>query len=430
MERANILIVDEFAKADEKIINDVFVPMLTSPRIPPYASLTPEELATIPEEVNRQYYLSSIRGADEWSFKRLLNYLDYMLNGDKNYMVVSLPYHLGVKNRYISKMLVEQGFRNAIDDYESQIAEYLAIPIRGSGNTFFKYSDMSKARDNVKCITAMSDDEYILYKDNIEKWPYYVEKMPNEIRILAMDIALIESAKNDNSMMWIIRLIPDGGKYKKILAYGESMHGLNSTIQGKRAKQLFYETQCDYFVVDSMGSGVGLVDFCTTETYDEIRGISYPAWGFVNPDETNLANHVMSSTAVPVMYAVKTPIQLKSSMFINMKDMISTGDLSMPTTVDEGIEYLDKVFKFYKIEDSDLRGRLIGTYTQTDMLVNEAINLEQVNTQGYINLKEKPGRRKDRVMALAYGLYYAKILDDDYRREKNDSTLLDYILFA
>ena len=77
-----------------------------------------------------------------------------------------------------------------------------------------------------------------------------------------------------------------------------------------------------------------------------------------------------------------------------------------------------------------MRGRLIGTYTQTDMLVNEAINLEQVNTQGYINLKEKPGRRKDRVMALAYGLYYAKILDDDYRREKNDSTLLDYILFA
>lgn len=138
----------------------------------------------------------------------------------------------------------------------------------------------------------------------------------------------------------------------------------------------------------------------------------------------------MSSTAVPVMYAVKTPIQLKSSMFINMKDMISTGDLTMPTTVDEGIEYLDKVFKFYKIEDSDLRGRLIGTYTQTDMLVNEAINLEQVNTQGYINLKEKPGRRKDRVMALAYGLYYAKILDDDYRREKNDSTLLDYIMFA
>ena len=107
-------------------------------------------------------------------------------------------------------------------------------------------------------------------------------------------------------------------------------------------------------------------------------------------------NRVISPNAVPVIYAVKTPIQLKSAMFVNMRDMISTKDVSLLVDTDEGIEYLNKVYKFYKINDSNLRARLLNSYVQTNVLINEAINLEQVATQGYINLKEKAGRRKNK----------------------------------
>lgn len=109
----------------------------------------------------------------------------------------------------------------------------------------------------------MSDDEYVEFKDNKQKWSYYVEKLPNEIRILSMDVAVMESKNNDNSMFWVIRLIPDNGAYKKIVAYGESMHGINSMVQAKRAKQLFYEMECDYFVLDSSGVGVKFALLCS-----------------------------------------------------------------------------------------------------------------------------------------------------------------------
>lgn len=428
--RCNILIVDEFVRTEKEVITRVFVPMLTSPRLPPYRSLTTKEKEKLPEEPQRQLYLSSIRGAEEWSYKEFEKYIEYMLKGNMDYITIALPYHFGVKNKFITRKIVEQSFRDNQESLELLKAEYMGIPERGSGNSFFKYAIMDKARTNSKALYCMSDEEFIEYKDNMDKWLYYQEKLPNEIRILTMDVALIESPKNDNTSFWIIRLIPSGGKYEKIIAYGESMHGINSLLQTKRAKQLFYELQCDWFVLDCQGSGIGVFDSCTDETYDEVRDIQYPAWTVINYDDIKMTNRTISQNAIPLIYSVKTPIQLKSEMFMNMRNALSTGDVQLLVETQEAVEYLMKVFKFYKIKEEDLRNRLLNPYVQTNMLINEAINLEQIVTQGYINLKEKSGRRKDRVMSLAYGLYYSKILEDEYKNKRSKEDILSYVLFA
>lgn len=254
--RLNILIVDEYVRTDKNIINRVFVPMLTSPRKPPYKGLSYEEREKIKPERQRQLYLSSIRGADEWSYEEFEKYVDHMTNGDVDYITVALPYVYGVKAGYIDKKIVEQQFKDNQDSVEVLLAEYSAIPERSMGNSFLKYQDFEKARTNIKSIIPMNDEEYVEFKNNKSKWQYHVEKLSNEIRILAMDIAVIESKKNDNTMFWVIRLIPDNGMYKKIVAYGESMHGINSIVQAKRAKQIFYEMECDYFALDVQGIGM------------------------------------------------------------------------------------------------------------------------------------------------------------------------------
>ena len=284
-----------------------------------------------------------------------------------------------------------------------------------------------KLRNNSKALFCMSDYEYAEYKDKKEKWFLYQEKLPNEVRILTADIALLESANNDNTSIWVIRLIPDGGKYKKILAFGESLHGLNSIIQTKRIKQLFYELNCDYAVIDTQGSGVSIFDQATAETYDENRDIVYPAWTVINPEDVKMVNRTISNNAVPVIYSVKTPIQLKSAMFGNMKDILTNNDISLLCETQEAIEYLNQNFGYYETEDDELRARMLNPYVQTDMLINESINLEQVVTQGHINLKEKSGRRKDRTMSVAYGLWYTKKLEDQNFNNNEDASILDYI---
>ena len=287
-----------------------------------------------------------------------------------------------------------------------------------------------KVRNNSRALWCMSDEEFITYKDNKAKWAYYQEKMPNEIRILTMDVAVIESKKNDNTAFFIIRLIPDGGGYKKIVAYAESLHGLNSIIQNKRMKQLFYELDCDYMVLDTQGVGISIFDNATTETYDEERGLTYPAWTVINPDDVKMVNRTISRNAVPLIYSVKTPTALKSAMFSNMRDIITDRRVDLLVDSQEATEYLIKNYKLYKIEDDDLRSRLLNPYVQTNRLVEEAINLEQVVTQGYINLKETAGNRKDRVMSLAYGLWFAKLLEDDMINQNASNDLFDWMFFG
>ena len=253
-----MLIVDEFVRTEKEVVDRVFKPMLTSPRTPPYRGLSVKEREQLQPELQRQLFLSSIRSAEEWSYKEFENYAEQMTSGKGMYFTIALPYQFGIRAGYIVKQTVEEQFESTTESWDLLLAEYLAIPERGNANSFFKYSDMDKARTNVKSLTCMTDDEYIEFKDNREKWPYHVEKLSNEIRILTMDVAVIESSKNDNTMLWVIRLIPDNGKYRKILAYGESMHGINSLLQTKRAKQLFYEMECDWFVLDAQGVGVNI----------------------------------------------------------------------------------------------------------------------------------------------------------------------------
>ena len=427
--RCHILIVDEFVRTEKEVITRVFDPMLSDCRKPLYLDIKnkDEKLKLYEKEDLKKLLLSSIRRADEWSYATLEEYINNMTDGSKDYSAIVLPYQLGVKNGFISRKTVENAFKNNEENREVLLAEFSAIPERGTGNSYFTYTMFQKVRTNSRALFCMSDMEYFEYKNKKDKWFLYQEKLPNEIRILTADIALVESSSNDNTSIWIIRLIPDGGKYKKLLAYGESMHGINSIVQVKRIKQLFYELECDYCVIDCNGVGQGIFDFATVETYDEDRGIVYPAWTVRNPEDIKMVNRTISSNAVPVIYSVKTPIQLKSAMFSNMKDILTSKDISLLSDTQEAIEYLNKNYGYFKIEDEDLRRRMLNPYAQTDMLINESINLEQVITQGYLNLKEKSGRRKDRTMSVAYGLWYAKKLEDEYINQNESINILDYI---
>jgi len=429
--RCHILIVDEFVRTDKEVINRVFVPFLTALRQPMYQELSAKEQEELPIEANKQLYLSSIRGADEWSYKELESYLKYMSEGDMRYCVHISPYEWGIKNKYINADIIEQQFKSNTENVDMLMAEYMCIPERGTANGFFKYATLAKCQDNAKALFAMSDFEYNEYKNCREKWKFYQEKLPNEVRLMAVDIALIESNQNDNTAIWIIRLIPDGGKYKKIVAYGESLHGINAMVQNRRIKQLFYEFDCDWCAIDTQGVGAGVYDVATTETYDDARGVTYPAWMVNNLEDVKMVNRALqvSSNAVPVIYSVKTPPELLYNMIINAKNIFDKRDVSLLVDTDIGIEYLEEHYQYYKIDSQEDKARLLNPYAQTKVFINEAINLEQYAQGGYIKLKEKSNRRKDRVMALVYGLYYAKVLEDELNRQDN-SSLLDWIQWA
>lgn len=123
-----MLIVDEYVRTDKEVVDRVFKPMLTSPRHPPYRALSKAEREKIGEEPQRQLFLSSIRSADEWSYKEFEDYIDKMTDGNHLYFTIALPYQFGVKAGYISRQTVVQQFETAQGNIDLLKAEKI-LPI-------------------------------------------------------------------------------------------------------------------------------------------------------------------------------------------------------------------------------------------------------------------------------------------------------------
>ena len=168
------------------------------------------------------------------------------------------------------------------------------------------------------------------------------------------------------------------------------------------------------------------------EIYDEARGITYPAWTTADVEDIKTAKRSLSPNAVPVMYAIKTSSADKHRIFVNAREMIATKELHLPTNEQEALDYYNEKHKYYKIDNNDLKNRILSTYVQINMFIFEAINLETVISSGYYNLIERPSRRKDRVMSLCYNLDIVKQKEDEYIALQNQETnsFLDYVAFV
>lgn len=360
---------------DKDLINSVFLPCLTNQRTPHYIFL--DKYKDLLREPNKQLYLSSIRGADEWSYKFFLEFINNMTNGDKDYSAISLPYQFGVKAGVIGTDFVKQYMKNTIDTPEIAMAEMECVPIGGTADSFYKYKFINNCRDNERAMCVMSNEDYLSYKDKLEKWPFYQEKLPNEIRVMGVDIALIGGNENDATAIWIARLIPDNGKFSKNICYCSTMSGTNSLIQTLKIKRLFYETQCDYVAMDIHGNAAGIYDICTDETYDSERNITYPAWTVMNEEATGkYASRVISKNAVPVIYGVSTSSsEVLYRMIVNLKNDLESNNLHLLVDSQDVTSYLNSQYKYYKIEDQEFKSRILDPYVQTTRFVNEAVNL-------------------------------------------------------
>lgn len=127
--RTHILIVDEFVRTDKDVITRVFDPMLSDGRKPLYLSIKnkDEKLRLYEKEDLKKILLSSIRRADEWSYKTLEDYIGNMTDGSKDYAAIVLPYQLGVRNGFISRKTVENAFKNNESGRELLLAEIFCL---------------------------------------------------------------------------------------------------------------------------------------------------------------------------------------------------------------------------------------------------------------------------------------------------------------
>lgn len=178
-----------------------------------------------------------------------------MLQG-KDYFTCNLPYQLSAYHGILTKKRVEDILSDENMSDVSFSMEFEALFYKTKDNAYYKSSDILPLRILEQAWYPPTIEEFIESK-NKEKKPYYMPRLsPKELRIISCDIALMDSKNgknNDNAIFTFMRAIPKRDSYEIHVLYQESIEGAKAKTLARRIKELYYDSQSDYIVLDVAG---------------------------------------------------------------------------------------------------------------------------------------------------------------------------------
>lgn len=409
--RSNILIVDEFRLVEKETIRDILQPFNAVPRQPKYLS-KPEYAHLV--ESNKEIYMSSAWYRSHWSYDFFQMYVRYFLTRE-DYFVCALPYQLAIlegiaDKRDLENKMLEEGFSKSRWQMERE-----CIYLGADEEAFFIYDDLNKIR--TLSLPIYPPRTYSIVDEKKIKYP---AKQHGEIRVLTIDVALMGGKNNDNTAAFIIQLELMGKdkykQYRKNIVYGETYNGGHTKYQSLQLRRLYEDFNCDYIVIDSAGNGLSIYDDFVIEMFDKERLLTYPALSCINNEE--MAKRCSTQGAKKVIFAVKASAAFNSDCAVMLRDDVKQGKIRLLLSEEDG-ERLLKSYKFYNDLDPYTQGKLLLPYVQTQLLIDEMVNLESEIKDNSVKLKEQSNKRKDRYSSLSYGNYFCKTLERNLTKNTN-----------
>lgn len=410
--RSNWIFCDEFIKSDPDILSSVIEAFKGDPRRPLYLDVdeyrTPEYEYL--KEKDTSVYTSSAGYAGTWSHKLFVDHFENMVNGDEDYFVCDLPYQTAVSCGLRSLDFYKKQRLSPLMTPEKFSCEYEGIWINDNENGFYKYTAMDNCRTLQK---AVYPQELMDFIDSKNKKFIDKKKQDGIIRICGGDISTVGSRINDASAFGVLQLVPKERTirgtndevitvpyYDRELIYIETKEGMLVKDQANRLKQLFYEFNCDYMVVDAMNAGVTIIQNLGEPSVNTETGENYPPLMCCNKDEyAEMCNY---PNAKKVLYAINASAQSNHDMAQSLQACIGQRNLKLLINENTAKDYL-RVLDGYDDFPLDTRLDLELPYLNTALLINEMVALEKKPTDnGLIKLKEKASGRKDRYSCLLY----------------------------
>lgn len=393
--RANILLVDEFRMVDLDTINTVLRKFLTTPRQPDY--LNKPEYAHLKER-NKEFYMSSAWYASHWSFEKANDYVENMLAGN-NFFVCGLPYQVSIKEDLLMPEQVQDEMSENNFDEMKFAMEMECLWWGDTNGAFFSYDTISNRRRLKEAIYPSS----VVGNSRTFKIP---ELVPNERRILSVDIALMASKKhkNDASAIIINRSIPtNSNNYIANIVYMENHEGKNTDELALIVRKLYDEFKCTDLVIDCSGQGLGVFDALVRDMVDPETGELYHALSCCN-DKT-MAERCKVSNAPKVIWSIKGSASFNNEICILLRSGFQKGKINLLVSETEADEILkDKLRSFNKLKAYE-QTQYKMPYIHTTLLVGELVKLEHEVKGANIKITERTGMRKDRYSSLAYNYW-------------------------
>jgi len=417
--RGTVMIYEEFRMIKKDIIDSVLSPFLYVRQTPYLQSQEYIEHMDVLQEEPVEIYISSSWFKQHWMWDHMKLSTVEMYNKFSS-VIIGFDYSITLKHGIRTrKQLIKE--RKKLGRTSFSI-EYENLMLGETENAYYTFDMISKNRKIKKSFYPRKHEEVLLKKKN----KFSISKQSGEIRIISMDIAMIEGG--DNTAFTCIRGIPNRDFYDRKVSYIETMNGIVASTQAIRAKQLFNDFEADYFVIDAQNAGITVFDELGKVLYDDDRDIEYEPWTCFNDDAT--AKRIRYDNAKPIVFVIKASATFNHQMHMYMKNTLESRRIEFLIGSMEAEDHFEKIIKKKMSADEEVDMKL--PYIQTDLLLNEMVNLtnEKSKNTGLIRLIEPRNGRKDRYSSLAMGNYFIQMLEQDVLAKSNKKIdWSDYILY-
>lgn len=410
--RSTVMIYEEFRMMKKFIIDSVLSPF-QHVRNTDYKDMP--EYQHLPSEESSSVFISSAWYTRHWMWKTVLDAAKRMCTGDGSAFLMALDYCIPLYHKIKTRKQILE-LKRRLDPITWKI-ECENIMISENAHAFFTYDLFDKNQRLKRPIYPRTDEEVLLKK----KGAYCLPHQDGEVRILTCDMAFVDKSGNDNSIFSVIRLLPEQVKisegmslFRKQIVYIESVHGGDTAKQAMRIKRLFYDTECDYCVLDVRNGGVAIFDMLARVMWDEETQTEYKAWTCMNDE--NMANRVRVEGAEAILFAVNATQKLNSEIAMLTRRELAEGRVDILIPHDQALdEVLPNIREYNEAINIDDQLFYEKPYLETQAFINESIDLvyEKMPDTGIIKISEQGNKTKDRYTSVSYGLYFASLLETE-----------------
>lgn len=418
--RAHLLLVDEYVmiKGEFETLKNILEPFLQVPRTPPYTRNP--KYANIVDET-KKVYLSSAYYADHWSYNLYKSYVEKMLMGGSSF-ACNLPYQVSRKYGLMTETRLQEILNDPTMSEEGFSMEYEAMWWKQNSGAYIKPTDIIPNRTVVDAWYPPTLTKYMEEKDSRKK-SWNIERMSKqELRVLGCDVAFASSSdgkNNDNTIIHYGIAIPKNEKYMMEIKYSECMNGQNAKTIALRLKQLYFDGDCDFIVLDVLGSGLAVLDILGEPTFDEERNKKYPPMKCFNlKDKEERCGY--QKEAIPCIYGIVANEELNNEIAVTLKSSFQNHTLRLLINEFEAEDFLIEHYDF-ALKSNEEKVQLMYPYLQTTLIQTEIIKLRTEITRKGIKLVEFSQNTKDRYSALGYLNKFIREQEQKLKKKKGGS---------
>lgn len=423
--RATFIILEEFRLLDKDKLESIVYPFKVT-RSAPF--LQKPEYRGLVEEAKELYITSSGYSSESWY--RTIEVLLKQEYIGRNALVLFGDYAIPVRHRIKTPMQIRDE-RDKMGE-ESFAIEYENKLIRENVDGFFTNAMLDPCR---KLRVAYYPKPAGYYKPGKnELCPPLLE---NEKLIMIVDVAFKGGKGNDNTIITIDKLVPTQLGFQHNYVYQEVMHGRNALLQALRIKQVWFDMNINYVVMDCRGAGAPLYDCLTDKTIDEDRGLEYPAWTTMwhetikNYEDYKQRTKILD--ALPILYPMDANESINSEMSFLARDLIRSEMIRFVCKPQEGEDFLISSAKYFDAKkDMSRLSWFMQPYYQMNETQGEMVALRAVYSGNNVKLIE-PTRsaRKDRWTTIGYSCWFTrKVLDPTIVKEVRKTSYRDRVIMA